>query len=132
MSIHTDTAVRRRGTSDADRLVGKRLQFWRCSRGLTQTELGREIGVTFQQVQKYENGSNRISAGRLAKVAGILGVGITQFFPPEQGGPSSEDVYSKDEMEIIALWRRIHEPHTRAALKRVLQQTAARDEIPCD
>ena len=48
----------------------------RMSRGLSQTELANRIGVTFQQVQKYESGSNRISVGRLTKVAKLFGVSV--------------------------------------------------------
>ena len=47
---------------------------------MSQTELGRKIDVTFQQVQKYENGTNRVGSGRLFKIASILGVPITALF----------------------------------------------------
>lgn len=55
--------------TDQDRLVGERIHVLRKSKGLTQTELGRAIGVTFQQVQKYENGMNRVGASRLSDIA---------------------------------------------------------------
>ena len=47
---------------------------------MSQTELGRKIDVTFQQVQKYENGTNRVGSGRLFKIASTFGVPITAFF----------------------------------------------------
>ena len=48
--------------------------------GMSQTELGEAVGVTFQQLQKYENGSNRISASRLTQIANVLKVAPTFFF----------------------------------------------------
>ncbi len=52
----------------------------REDRGISQTELGRKIGVTFQQIQKYENGKNRVGSGRLFKIASVLDVPIIAFF----------------------------------------------------
>jgi transcriptional regulator with XRE-family HTH domain len=63
-----------------DILVGRNIRILRQDRGMSQTELGRKIDVTFQQVQKYENGTNRVGSGRLFKIASILGVPITAFF----------------------------------------------------
>jgi transcriptional regulator with XRE-family HTH domain len=63
-----------------DLQVGERLAALRKARGLSQGELGQKLGITFQQVQKYERGTNRISAGRLYEIAVILGVGIQYFF----------------------------------------------------
>lgn len=63
-----------------DMLVGKNIRILRQDRGMSQTELGRKIDVTFQQVQKYENGTNRVGGGRLFKIASTLGVPITAFF----------------------------------------------------
>lgn len=63
-----------------DMLVGRNIRILRQDRGMSQTELGRKIDVTFQQVQKYENGTNRVGSGRLFKIASILGVPITAFF----------------------------------------------------
>jgi transcriptional regulator with XRE-family HTH domain len=59
--------------------------------GMTQTGLGDAIGLTFQQVQKYERGTNRISASRLFDLSGVLGVSIEYFFedmPPEVAASS--------------------------------------------
>lgn len=69
-----------------DLFVGQRLRAERLRRGLSQTELGAGIGVTFQQVQKYERGSNRVSASTLAKAAGVLGIRVGDFFPETEGG----------------------------------------------
>lgn len=63
-----------------DLFVGNRLRQARTLRGLTQEQLGARVGIAFQQVQKYERGSNRISAGRLFEMAQALGVPVTYFF----------------------------------------------------
>ena len=60
--------------------VGHRIRIERLSRGLSQTALANELGVTFQQVQKYEKGVNRVGAGRLTKIAEVLGVPVGTFF----------------------------------------------------
>jgi len=56
--------------------VGRLVRALRMSRGLSQTQLGNHIGVTFQQVQKYETGGNRISMGRLTRIAKLFGVSV--------------------------------------------------------
>ena len=60
--------------------VGHRIRIERLARGLSQTALANHIGVTFQQVQKYEKGVNRVGAGRLTKIAEVLGVQVSTFF----------------------------------------------------
>ena len=66
--------------SPVDAEVGLRIRFYRLNAGMSQTQLGERIGVTFQQVQKYENGSNRVGAGRLTQIAEALNVSVTAFF----------------------------------------------------
>jgi len=63
-----------------DVMVGKRIRLRRVQRGLSQTELGQKLGVTFQQIQKYENGANRVSCSRLYETANALEVPIGFFF----------------------------------------------------
>ncbi len=64
----------------ADRHVGARIRERRVMMGLSQQQLARMIGVTYQQAHKYETGINRISAGRLYQIARALGVDISYFF----------------------------------------------------
>lgn len=63
--------------------IGRRVRAYRLSRRLTQEMLGTKLGVTFQQIQKYERGLNRIGGGRLKKVANILGVPVAALFGDE-------------------------------------------------
>ena len=76
------------GIHPIDRHVGFRLRLARASRKLSQTELAKSSGITFQQVQKYEKGTNRVSASRLFEFATLLGVEISYFF---EGAEDSTD-----------------------------------------
>jgi transcriptional regulator with XRE-family HTH domain len=60
--------------------VGRRIRARRIECGLSQTELGKKLGVTFQQIQKYEKGSNGVSSGRLGQISDIFEVPITFFY----------------------------------------------------
>ena len=69
-----------RETTYVDQHVGRMLRLFRTSQGLSQAELGHRAGVTFQQIQKYERGTNRIGASRLWEFCQVLGVQPGQFF----------------------------------------------------
>jgi transcriptional regulator with XRE-family HTH domain len=66
--------------------VGQRIRIQRLQSGLSQTSLAEQLGVTFQQVQKYEKGVNRVGAGRLTKIAKVLGVPVSSFFGAHDTG----------------------------------------------
>lgn len=80
--------------TEADRLVGQRITAFRKAAGLSQGTLGAALGVTFQQVQKYEKGANRIGAGRLVVVAETLGVPVVALLGQEGVGALSNDLAS--------------------------------------
>ncbi len=63
-----------------DAEVGRRIRAQRLVCSMSQTELGQRVGITFQQIQKYEKGVNRVGAGRLAKIAEVLSVPVAFFF----------------------------------------------------
>ena len=69
-----------RVTTELDATIGTRLRQARIGRGLTQQNLAKLVFISFQQLQKYENGSNRISSSRLYNLAEALGLPITYFF----------------------------------------------------
>jgi transcriptional regulator with XRE-family HTH domain len=69
-----------------DKLVGQNIRIFRMAKGISQTELGNSVGVTFQQIQKYEKGANRVGSSRLAKIAVILKVPISNFFDNAASG----------------------------------------------
>ena len=67
-------------TSNLDAEIGRRLRQARLAENLTQDGLAQRLGISFQQVQKYENGANRVSSSRLWAIGNALGVPVTYFF----------------------------------------------------
>ena len=84
-----DTKSKAKSTNSHDVEVGQRIRARRMAKGMSQTDLGNLLGVTFQQVQKYEKGVNRVGAGRLVRVAESLEVPVSFFFGGTDTG--SED-----------------------------------------
>ena len=68
------------GPHPVDRYVGRRVAERRISMGFNQSDLGRALGLTFQQVQKYEKGANRISSSKLWDISQFLDVDVSYFF----------------------------------------------------
>ncbi len=75
--------------SDIDRYVGRRIRLGRTLAGLSLDELARQIGVSYQQVQKYENGTNRVGAGRLHQIATVLRKPLSFFFTFKEDDPDA-------------------------------------------
>jgi transcriptional regulator with XRE-family HTH domain len=107
-----------------DLQVGERLALLRRARGLSQGELGQQLGITFQQVQKYERGTNRVSAGRLYEIAVLLGVKIDYFFQQTSPGshPAATPASSGSEDDLLTQFEKIKDEKVRA---RVLQLIGA-------
>ena len=80
-----DVPVAKKVPNPIDVHVGSRMQIRRLELGISQGKLGDALGITFQQVQKYEKGTNRISASRLQHVSRILHVAIAYFFEGSPG-----------------------------------------------
>lgn len=76
--------MRDKQASEVDKYVGQMVRNRRVTLGYSQGDLGKALNLTFQQIQKYEKGINRIPAGRLYLMASILGVDIAYFFPKGQ------------------------------------------------
>lgn len=70
----------------ANKHIGARIRIARVERGLSQSELGRMLGLSFQQIQKYERGTNRISAGKLVHLATVLDMEVAAFFYDFENG----------------------------------------------
>jgi transcriptional regulator with XRE-family HTH domain len=100
------TARYGRGTGVPDPVdvhVGVRIRTRRLLLGMNQETLASALGLTFQQVQKYEGGANRVSASRLAEVAGVLGVSVSYFFDDlDLAGETA----TPDEQEIREMMQR--------------------------
>ena len=80
------TVATKKVPNPVDKHVGSRVRMRRLMLGLSQTQLGDALGLTFQQVQKYEKGTNRISASKLQHIRQILQVPVAFFFEGTPGG----------------------------------------------
>ena len=99
--------------------IGRRLREARLARGFSQGALGKKLGVTFQQVRKYESGANRIGGSRLWDISGILDVQVSYFF---EGLPATTGkATASNEQEAEA-------PLTRRSLQLAKEIDAIRDE----
>lgn len=120
--------------SGIDRLVGQRIRWRRRELKLTQEHLGELLELTFQQVQKYEKGTNRISAGRLFELSSVLQVPVTYFydgaeeFLPDRAQADitdASDVASTGEvMQFISALQDIADPKVRQSLLSLVRATA--------
>ena len=75
-------------STDVDALVGERVRSRRLQAKMSQATLGEAIGVTFQQIQKYEKGANRIGSGRRFKIAEVLQCDVTEFYDSVRNNPT--------------------------------------------
>ncbi len=102
---------------EIDLYVSQRLRALRQLRGKTQAQLAQAAGVTFQQVQKYERGVNRITAGRLHRMGEFLDAGIGAFFPAAANGDGEADIFSIPEGALlIEAFLALPEPQRRILL----------------
>lgn len=83
--------------------VGGRLRMLRLAKGMSQTDLGAEIGVAYQQVQKYEKGTNRIAISRLVEIARVFNVSVMDFLVHVEGINIGEAEADPLSAEILAL-----------------------------
>lgn len=90
-----------------DILVGRNLRNQRVYKGMTQKKLGEHAGVTFQQIQKYENGHNRISASMLYRLSKTLDMPIQSFFS-SFSSPDLDIVAEQGEDKNLAKWLRLY------------------------
>lgn len=99
--------------------------------GLTQGELGKRVGLTFQQVQKYENGSNRVTALMLVKLGRALDLGVGDLLR-DLDGDAAPDPQVAERDRLVELFDRIAEPQTRAALLFLAERLAGPDAAQLD
>lgn len=85
-----------------DTYVAARLRVLRMQKGISQAEIAKEIGVTFQQIQKYEAGINRISAGRIFQLSRMFGVSVCELFP--KSATTSDGKRRSEKLDEIMLF----------------------------
>jgi transcriptional regulator with XRE-family HTH domain len=113
-----------------DVVIGRNVRLWRMARQLSQAQLANQIGITFQQLQKYEVGHNRISTSRLVKLARILGLDISTLL-------DGTDITNRDKLAKLALfedarsyrlasaYNAISNEHLRLRITEMVEQIAA-------
>lgn len=115
--------------------VGRRIAQRRRSIRLSQVALAEKLGISFQQVQKYERGANRVGAGRLSQIADILGVPVTYFFQDLAAVAENKTTISQNigtsivlqddnEIALINAYRKIKDPTVKKLLIQMANQIA--------
>lgn len=125
--------------SEVDRLVGDRIRRRRILMGLTQDQLGESLGISYQQIQKYETGANRVSAGRLYLIGERLEVSPGWFFDPAKSDASSSDFdelgSSRLLMEFVRSFARIGDERIKSVLVALVKAMADEEldrELPAN
>lgn len=127
-----------------DKHVGSRVRMRRMMLGMSQEKLGDALGLTFQQVQKYEKGTNRIGASRLQQISHVLQVPVEFFF---EGGPGAQMgsrgegmsdapspayvadfLATSDGLALTKAFMRIEDPKLRRRIVDLVEQIATRDK----
>ena len=133
-----------------DAYVGERVRQRRTLLGLSQEALGEELDLSFQQVQKYERGTNRISASRLYEIGEILDVPISYFFEEAaqysissgnnteeqkaalQAGIGQDPFTKRETLELVRAYYKINDPAIRRRLYALVKTLAAEEDIEED
>ncbi len=136
---------RGKGIGPVDVHAGARLRQRRTLLGMTQTNMGDVLGLSFQQVQKYENGTNRISASRLFDLSRVLDVPVESFFEemsaevaarsPAQGGGRAKEppgyerdpLAKRETLELVRAYYKITDPQIRRHLFEMTKVLGAAD-----
>jgi transcriptional regulator with XRE-family HTH domain len=134
----------KKAPNPTDKHVGARVRMRRMMLGMSQEKLGDALGLTFQQVQKYEKGTNRIGASRLQQIAQILQVSVSFFF---EGAPSAQTIgrhegmseapspayvsdflATSDGLALTKAFMRIEDSKLRRRIVDLVEQIAGRDK----
>lgn len=113
-----------REPTEVDVEVGRRIRLLRKTRGLSQTQLATAAGVTFQQLQKYEQGTNRVSASKLVQVAAHLGVPAAQLLGEgPDGSPERLPAlqHPPELIELASALGQVKSPKVRRALQQLVR-----------
>jgi transcriptional regulator with XRE-family HTH domain len=112
-------------------MVGARIRMFRVDRGMSQTILAERIGATFQQVQKYERGADRVGASRLSQIASVLGVSVGELF--ESSGAESPGLNSPvhllsapGALRVLKAHARTSSPRVRLSIPKLVESIADR------
>mgnify|MGYP001236457322 CR=1 FL=1 len=121
--------------------VGQRIRLRRTLLGISQETLARALDLTFQQVQKYERGSNRVGAGRLYQLSQALDVPVSYFFAglTEVRGPSADDLTAepdllsrRESLALVQAYYGIADPGVRRRVLALLRAVGAGSAVPAE
>ncbi len=127
--------TRKRTTaSEVDRLVGERIRRRRVLMGMTQDQLGDALGISYQQIQKYETGANRVSAGRLYLIAEALNTKVSAFFEAVSRGDdraeqSESEASSRLTIDLVRGFQKIRDERQRLAVIGLVRALNAEDSL---
>lgn len=136
-------AVEKRKPNPIDIHVGSRVRLRRTMSGMSQEKLGEALGITFQQIQKYEKGANRIGASRLQHIASVLSTPISFFFEDAPGSENTSNdgfaetnstnyvvdfLSSSDGLQLNRAFVKIEDPKVRRKLVELAKALAKDDE----
>ncbi len=136
MARRTRHIISKHGPHPIDVHVGRRVRLRRTLLGMSQTQLGEKLGITYQQIQKYERGASRISASRLYQAARILDVLPSFFFDdmppniddtarqPTRPGASGDILLKRETLNLVRAYYRIGDPAAREGLRKLVQAMA--------
>jgi transcriptional regulator with XRE-family HTH domain len=128
--------LKKKKPNPTDRHVGARVRMRRLMLDMTQTQLGNKLDLTFQQVQKYEKGTNRIGASRLQHIADVLQVPVAFFFEGAVGGEQkngepksvfvSEFLASSEGIALVRAYMNIKDAKLRRCIVQLVEHIAPR------
>ena len=141
--VPRDTIATKKALNPIDKHVGRRVRMRRKMVAMSQEKLGVALGLTFQQVRKYENGTNRMGASRLQQMSDILQVPVEFFFegapnasePPHGSGSAlsvaqiDDFISNSDGLRLIGAFMRIDKAAVRRRIVMLVQEIAGDDGI---
>lgn len=111
-------------------MVGRNVRIYRLQSGLSQTDMATRLGITFQQIQKYEKGTNRIASGRLLKIASLLSVPLIVLFKGSEVIADTNKQSVFDQLaephgnRLVQAFAKIRQDATRRSVVRLVEEIA--------
>ena len=106
---------------EIDKAIGRAIKHVRVHCGVSQIELGNLLGCTFQQIQKYEKGINRVSAGKLSVIAEFLNKPVSYFFDPKVNKVFFETKENTQGIKLIKDYLKIKDPKMRSQIRALVK-----------
>lgn len=133
---------KKEGLNDVDVFVGQRLRELRMLAGLSQSDVASALGLTFQQLQKYERGFNRVSSSRLFKLGQFFRVPVSVFFEGLESRPATAEteahvvrtddsdttLRSREALMLARYYQSIRDPQVRSAIRELAERCAEQSE----